>query len=55
MSTDKEGSDTMSAVARDYVYQVSVKKETKKPEPTISLEKLVEYKADIAKYLKKKK
>lgn len=44
----------MSAVARDYVYQVKVIDGNQKPEPTISLETLKRYQADVAKYLKPK-
>lgn len=45
----------MSAVARDYAYQVKIEKNKKKPEPTISLEVLKGYQDDVAKYLKDKK
>lgn len=44
----------MSAVARDYVYQVKVKDGSKK-EPTISAETMKAYKENVAKYLTKKK
>lgn len=49
----KEGGDTMSAVARDYAYQVKIEKGSEKPAPTISLEVLKKYQADVAKYLKR--
>lgn len=49
-----EGDDTMSAVARDYAYQVKIKKDNEKPEPTVSLEVLKKYQADVAKYLREK-
>ena len=49
-----KGDDTMSAVARDYVYQVKVKDGSKK-EPTISAETMKAYKENVAKYLTKKK
>lgn len=45
----------MSAVAKDYAYQVKIEKGEKKPEPTISLEVLKQYQADVAKYLKERK
>lgn len=51
----RRGDDTMSAVARDYAYQVKIEKNKKKPEPTISLEVLKGYQDDVAKYLKDKK
>lgn len=51
----KKGDDTMSAVARDYSYQVKINKNKKKPEPTISKETLERYAADVAKYLTKEK
>lgn len=41
----------MSAVARNYVYEVKITE--RKPEPTISLETLKQYQADVAKYLRK--
>lgn len=41
----------MSAVARDYVYQVKIEKGSVKPEPTISLDTLKKYQEDVAKYL----
>ena len=44
----------MSAVARDYAYQVKIKKDNEKPEPTVSLEVLKKYQADVAKYLREK-
>lgn len=43
----------MSAVARDYAYQVKIEKSEQKPEPTISREVLKQYQADVAKYLKR--
>lgn len=43
----------MSAVARDYAYQVKIENGKEKPEPTISLEVLKQYQADVAKYLKR--
>ena len=43
----------MSHLARDFVYQVTVKKDNNKPEPSISYEQLIEYKEDIAKYLER--
>jgi len=43
----------MSAVARDYAYQVKIEKGKEKPKPTISLEVLEKYQADVAKYLQK--
>lgn len=43
----------MSAVARDYAYQVKIADGKEKPEPTISLEVLKKYQADVAKYLQK--
>lgn len=43
----------MSAVARDYAYQVKIEKGSEKPAPTISLEVLKKYQADVAKYLKR--
>lgn len=46
-----KGDDAMSAVARDYVYQVKIEKDEKRPEPTISLETLKKYQEDVAKYL----
>ena len=49
-----EGDDTMSAVARDYAYQVKIEKGKDKPKPTISLETLEKYRADVAKYLTQK-
>lgn len=39
----------MSAVARNYVYQVKIK-DREKPKPTISIETLKQYQADVAKY-----
>lgn len=42
----------MSAVSRDYTYQVKIEKGKDKPKPTISLETLEKYRADVAKYLK---
>ncbi len=44
----------MSAVARNYAYQVKIGKDNKKPEPTISLDVLKKYQADVAKYLREK-
>lgn len=44
----------MSAVARDYAYQVKIEKGKEKPEPTISPEVLKQYQADVAKYLREK-
>ena len=49
----KKGDDTVSAVATNYVYKVIVK-DTTKPEPTLSKEKLESYKATISKYRKEK-
>lgn len=43
----------MSAVARDYAYQVKIEKGKEKPEPTISLDELKKYQADVEKYLQK--
>lgn len=47
----KEGDDTMSAVAQNFVYQVYGKKDTQKKEPTVSKEKLEAIKAELGKYL----
>ena len=39
----------MSAVARDYIYQVRIPDEKRnKPEPTLTKEKLEQYRKDIA-------
>ncbi len=43
----------MPAVARDYAYRVKIDKGNEKPKPTISLEVLKKYQADVAKYLQK--
>lgn len=43
----------MSAVARDYAYLVKNDKNKQKPKPTISLETLKQYQADVAKYRKR--
>lgn len=55
MEAGKED-DTMSAVARNYSYQVIVNKksENKKAEPTVSLEFLKQCCKDVAKYLPQK-
>lgn len=45
----------MSAVAKNYSYQVKISAPTKKPEPTVSRETLKKYQADVAKYLVRKK
>lgn len=45
----------MSAVARNYEYRVIIDKNKQKEEPTISLETLKKYQADVAKYLKERK
>ncbi len=45
----------MSAVARNYAYRVKVDPKKPKEEPTISLETLKQYQADIAKYVKESK
>jgi hypothetical protein len=45
----------MSAVAKNYVYEIKMTEKLKtKPEPTISKEKMVEYKANVEKYLGKR-
>lgn len=44
----------MSAVAKNYVYQVKIDKDNRKPEPTISLQTLKQYQRDVAKYRVKK-
>ena len=49
----KEGDDTMSAVAQNYVYKVIVKDE-KKQVPTMSKEKYEAMKAAVEKYQPKK-
>lgn len=54
-SKTAEGDDIMSAVASDFVYLVKIKKGEEKAEPTISAETLRKYKADVAKYLVRKK
>lgn len=51
----KEGDDTMSAVAQNYVYQVCGKKETTKKEPIVSKDRLARIKASVDKYLPEKK
>lgn len=43
----------MSAVARDYAYQVKIDNSDDKPEPTISHNVLEGYQADVNKYLRK--
>ncbi len=43
----------MSASARNYAYLVEIEKGREKPVPTISIETLQQYQADIAKYLKR--
>lgn len=51
---DKEREDiTMSAVARNYVYEVKVNKAAKHVEPTISKELLAKCKKVASKYPKK--
>lgn len=42
----------MSAVAKDYVYQVRIDPEYQDQEPVISLETLKRYQSDVAKYRK---
>ncbi len=42
----------MSASARNCVYWVEIEKSKEKPIPTISIETLQQYQADIEKYLK---
>jgi|GEM_PF-5292842 len=44
----------MSSVAKDYAYRVIINKNNRKPEPTIDIKTLLEYKADIKKYIKSK-
>ena len=41
----------MPAEARAYAYIVEIKKDARKPEPTISLEMLKQYQKDIEKYV----
>lgn len=48
------GCDTMSEVARDYAYLVKINKDNKKPDPTISLDMLKKYQADVEKYFREK-
>jgi len=43
----------MSASAQNYVYEMRVTKGQEKPEPTISKEKLDEYRKNVEKYLSK--
>ena len=44
--------DTMSAVARDYAYQVKIENGNKH-EPTVSLDTLKQFQADVEKYIRK--
>ena len=44
----------MTAIAKSYVYEIKMTEKLKtKPEPTISKDKMVEYKANVYKYLGK--
>lgn len=44
----------MSANASNYVYQVKISKDAKKPEPTVSVETIAAYRRNVEKYLVKK-
>ena len=50
-----KGDDTVSAVVKNFAYEVRVPKDgVKKPIPKVSDEQMAEYKANVAKYLTKK-
>ena len=44
----------MSANASNYVYQVKVRKDAQKPEPSVSAEAIAAYRQNVEKYLVKK-
>ncbi len=46
-----KGDDTMSAVARNFVYEMHVKKGTNKQEPVVDKKRLEEFKKAVSKYL----
>ena len=46
-----KGDDTMSAGARNFIYEMHVKKDANKKEPVVDQKKLEEFKKAVAKYL----
>ena len=49
-----KGDDTMSAVAKNFVYEMRVKKDNNKPEPVVDKKRIEEFKKAVAKYLNDK-
>lgn len=48
---NQKGDDTMSAVAKNFVYEVRVKKGDSKPEPVVDKKRIEEFKKAVSKYL----
>ena len=53
-SDDREGDDTMSAVAKNFVYEMHVKKTVCKPVPVVDKKRLEEFKKAVSQYLSEK-